>query len=208
MDDNIKYFYRVNRNTRIPVGDGTVLRCMEDFVDRYENVAIAGPQYFMFFPSREKFPPFLLNSRIYSCTLIRCDVPFRWRGRYNEDTDLSLRILKAGWCTVLFNAFLQGKTPTQLMKGGNTSDFYDKDSRLLNSKMLAAMHPDVTRIVWRYSRWHHHVDYSSFKNNPLVQRKDVPRKEDVDDYGMKLCSVDPSKYWVGRSNIPPKRRKR
>jgi len=46
--------------------------------------------------------------------LIRNDVPYRWRGRYNEDTDLSLRMLKDRWCTIQFNAFLQGKAATPL----------------------------------------------------------------------------------------------
>ena len=44
------------------------------------------------------------HSRIYSCNLIRTDIPYRWRGRYNEDTILSLDILRGGHCTLLFNA--------------------------------------------------------------------------------------------------------
>lgn len=99
MDDNIRRFYRLNRNTKIQVGDGTIFRCMEDFSLRYENVGMAGPNYYFFVPRKYKRAPFLLNTRIYSCNLIRNDVPFRWRGRYNEDTDLSLQMLKAGWCT-------------------------------------------------------------------------------------------------------------
>ncbi len=79
----------------------------KDFVLRYENIAMAGPNYFMFAPRKRKHPPFSLNTRIYSCNLIRNDLPFRWRARYNEDTDLSLRMLKAGWCTVLFYVFLK-----------------------------------------------------------------------------------------------------
>jgi hypothetical protein len=86
---------------------------MEEFVLRYKNIAMAGPQYWMFAPSRAKLPPFVVGTRIYSCNLIRNDVPFRWRGRYNEDTDLSLRVLKDGLCTIQFNAFLCGKITTQ-----------------------------------------------------------------------------------------------
>lgn len=35
------------------------------------------------------------DRRAFPCILIQNDIPFRWRGRYNEDTDLSLRALKA-----------------------------------------------------------------------------------------------------------------
>jgi hypothetical protein len=93
--------------------------------------------------------------------------PYRWRGRYNEDTDLSLRVLKAGYCTIQFNAFLCGKVTTQRMKGGNTKEFYAQEGTLNKSKMLEDMHPDVAKVVWRFNRWHHHVDYSPFKRNRL-----------------------------------------
>lgn len=126
MDDNIRGFWRFNYNRKIPVADGTTLRCIEAFVERYDNIALAGPNYYMFAPARVKLAhPFVLNTRIYSCTLIRNDIPFRWRLRMNEDTDLSLQVLKAGWCTVQFYAFLAQKETTQKMPGGyNTPEFY------------------------------------------------------------------------------------
>ena len=93
MDDNIQSFYRLNRNTKIQMKDGTFFRIMEDFCLRYQTVALAGPHYEHFVLRREKCEPFELNTRIYSCNLIRNDVPFRWRGRYNEDTILSLDML-------------------------------------------------------------------------------------------------------------------
>lgn len=187
MDDNIQYFFRYNRNLKVPVSDGTILLCMEDFVLRYKNVAMAGPNYFMFVSRKSKQPAFVLNTRIYSCNLIRNDIPFRWRGRYNEDTDLSLRILKARWCTVQFNAFLQGKITTQVLKGGNTEAFYAKEGTAPKSKMLVQMHPDVSKVVWKFGRWHHHVDYSPFKDNLLVKVKNPPP---IKDYGLKLRTIE------------------
>jgi hypothetical protein len=44
--------------------------CAEDFVDRYENVAKAGFNYFMFAPRKAKVPPLYLNTRVYSCILL------------------------------------------------------------------------------------------------------------------------------------------
>ena len=190
MDDNIQCFARLNRNRKIPVGDGTSFRCMEDFCLRYRNVSMAGPNYWMFASRKSQMPPFSLNTRIYSCNLIRNDVPFRWRGRYNEDTDLSLRMLKAGWCTIQFNAFLQLKMPTQVVRGGNTRDFYSKEGTLPKSQMQVAMHPDVSRLVFKFGRAHHHVDYRSFKANRLIRREGLAVPAGVDDYGMLLQEID------------------
>ncbi len=201
MDDNIKSFHRLNENLKVPVGDGTVFRCMEDFVLRYRNVAMAGPNYFMFASRKSKMPPFVLNTRIYSCNLIRNDTPFRWRGRYNEDTVLSLRMLKAGSCTVQFNAFLQYKMPTQQIKGGNTAEFYHAEGvvrpgekyadggTLAKSEMQVAMHPDVSKLVHKFGRWHHHVDYTPFKGLKLVRREGVEIGKGANDYGMKLHKI-------------------
>jgi hypothetical protein len=172
MDDNILRFYRYHQNAKIQVLSPAFWRAMEDFVLRYENVAMAGPNYEMFVIAKDKRPPYTTNTRIYSCNLIRNDLPFRWRGRYNEDTILSLDQLKAGWCTIQFNAFLQNKARTQMLGGGNTAEFYAAEGTAPKSEMLKAVHPDVTRLVWKFNRHHHHVDYKRFKQ-PLLRRPDA-----------------------------------
>lgn len=185
MDDNIDGFFRLNHNFKVPAKTGAVFRAMEDFVDRYDNVAMSGPNYFMFASRKSKQPPFALNTRIYSCNLIRNDVPYRWRGRYNEDTDLSLRMLKDGWCTIQFNAFLQMKLRTQTVKGGNTAEFYAKEGTLPKSKMQVDLHPDVSKIVWRFGRWHHFVDYTPFKRNKLLRKPGLVLPAEPNEYGMR-----------------------
>lgn len=189
MDDNIAMFMRFNKNLIVRVNSGSFFRCMEDFVDRYNNIAMAGPQYFMFTPRKNKLPPYILNTRIYSCNLIRNNVSYRWRGRYNEDTDLSLRMLKDGWCTIQFYAFVQDKITTQKIKGGNTAEFYAKEGTLPKSKMLQDMHPDVAKVVWRFNRWHHHVDYLPFKRNRLIKKEGLVVPKGVNNYGMTLVKV-------------------
>lgn len=189
MDDNIKDFYRLNRNIKWRVDSGTILRVMEDFVDRYENIAIAGPQYEKFAPRKTVLPPYILNTRIYSCLLIKNDIPYRWRGRYNEDTDLCLRALKDGYCTIEFNAFLQGKMTTQILKGGNTEAFYAKEGTLPKSKMIEDLHPDLARVSYKFHRWHHEVDYSQFKKhykNRLIKKSGINIPSGVNNYGMIL----------------------
>jgi hypothetical protein len=189
LDDNIDGFGRLNNNMKIRVGSGTILKCIEDFVNRYENVALAGCEYDYFIPRKVKTDPYRLNTRIYSNILIKNDLPFRWRGKYNEDTDLSLRILKAGWCTILFQAFIAYKTPTLLMNGGNTDVLYNQgDNRLGFAESLKAQHPDVVDVVFRYNRWHHDVDYRQFQYN-LLKLKNNIEILNFDKYPMKLINI-------------------
>lgn len=186
MDDNIKVFNRLNRNKMVQVTSGAIFKASEDFVNRYENVAISGFNYDFFVQSKQQHPPYILNTRIYSCLLIRNDIPYRWRGRYNEDTDLSLRALKDKFCTIQFNTFLQEKAQTQTIKGGNTQEFYEKEGTLPKSKMLEDLHPDVAKVVWKFNRWHHHVDYRPFKKNRLIKKQGLVVPDVVNNYGMKL----------------------
>jgi hypothetical protein len=191
MDDNIQNFYRLDGSKRVIVSSGAIFRAMEDHTDRYDNVYMSGPHYRFFNPPHMQNPPFWLNTRIYSCNLILNDIPFRWRGRYNEDTDISLQILKSGYCTIQYNAFLQGKMVTQAMAGGNTDEFYNKEGTLPKSKMLEDMHPDICRVVWMNGRWHHWCDYSVFKKNRLIKNPNAYYNPD-DEYGMKLTSMTSS----------------
>jgi hypothetical protein len=198
LDDNINGFFRFNRNLKTPVGDGAIFAAAEDFTDRYANVPMSGLNYFMFAPRKtgHKIKPISLNTRIYSCILLSNDVPHRWRGRYNEDTDLSLRFLKDGFCTILFNAFLACKTATMTMKGGNTDVLYRQtaafDGRLEMAKSLQRQHPDVTKIVWKWGRWQHHVDYRPFAGNRLIRRAGHRSEPGVDNYGMVLRHLRPA----------------
>lgn len=172
LDDNIEGFHRLNRNEKPKLLSPVFFQCMEDFVERYENVAMAGPNYYSFCKTTDKLPAYYLNTRIYSCILIKNDLPYRWRGKYNEDTDLSLRVLKDGLCTILFNAFLIGKVTTLRMKGGNTDEVYaETDNRREFAESLQQQHPDVVKVTWKFNRWHHQVNYKSFKNNFLIKRK-------------------------------------
>ena len=197
LDDNIKCFRRFCKNNRIIVADGTIFKAAEDFVDRYENVAMAGFQYNLFAVTGNQYSgrkfnlkPFLLNTRVYSCILLKNDIPYQWRGRYNEDTDLSLRILKDGWCTVLFYAFLADKSATMTMGGGNTDQLYKQDEkfdgRLEMAKHLFRQHPDVVKVTRKWGRWQHTVDYKPFKGNQLIRKKGVNIPEGVNNYGMVL----------------------
>ena len=216
MDDNINDFYRLNRNKRYRMDTGVCFTVMEDFVDRYTNVMVAGPNYRFFCPASVKFPAFTFNTRIYSCNLIQNDCPHRWRGRYNEDTILTLDVLKEGYCTVQFNAFLQDKAATQTVKGGNTAEFYHKEvgfdeesgeaiqseelvetkekynieGTRAKSQMLVDLFPQDAKLVMKYGRWHHHVNYDPYRSNRLIYRDDFVIPKGNNEYGMRLVKKD------------------
>jgi len=190
LDDNLERFGRLNNNIRLDVADGTIFKVAEDFVERYENIALAGFQYQGFVEERSIKKPFILNTRIYSCILIKNDIPYRWRGKYNEDTDLSLRVLKDGWCTILFYAFFTNKIQTMKLKGGNTDELYKNDGRLKMALSLQKQHPDVVKITRRWGRWQHLVDYSKFKYNKLKLKKNIQIEDKVNNYGMKLIKKE------------------
>jgi hypothetical protein len=212
MDDNIHGFYRLHKNSRYKVADGAIFRAAEDFVDRYENVWIAGLQYRFFCAQKSKYPPFVANTRIYSCLLIDNTMilhidgdEFLWRERYNEDTIFSIDVLENGYCTVQFNSFLQGKVGTQTMKGGNSEIFYDvegsaelKETKIKNynpagtirkSVNLEAIYPEVAKTVIRYGRVHHHVNYSKYQNKALIPKKGVKISPESNNYGMRLVNM-------------------
>lgn len=167
MDDNLDAFHYLTDNKKLETLTPFGICATEDFVDRYKNVPVAGLNYYSFAKSTDAVPPVVFNTRIYSCLLIDNSFDYEWRGRYNEDTDLSLRVLKDGFCTIQMNAFLCGKVTTQRMKGGNTKEFYSEEGTKPKSQMLEDLHPDVAKVVWRFNRWHHHVDYKPFKENKL-----------------------------------------
>ena len=235
MDDNIEAFYRLHKNRRYRVGDGAIFRAAEDFVDRYKNVLVAGFQYRFFCAAKSKYPPFVANTRIYSCLLIDNsklfkwnsgqrenidEIPvavkaskgkrmgngmFLWRERYNEDTILSLDAMENGYATIQFNAFLQGKTGTQKLAGGNSDLFYlseevneeaqDNDGNYKNagtvrkSLILEMVYPEVAKVVWKFNRPHHEVDYSRYKDIPLILKVARKQKMSAKNYGMRLAPI-------------------
>jgi hypothetical protein len=190
LDDNINGFARLWKNTKYKCISSSVMNAMEDFTDRFENIGLAGPQYRFFANESSKLKPYSLNSKNYSCILIKNDMPFRWRGRYNEDIDLGLRVLKGGYCTIQFNAFLQNKAGTQSVKGGNNEAIYQDEGTYLKSKMIKEMHPDEVELTYLFGRPHHQIDYSSFRWNKLKPKKELNIKKRINEYGMRLISVE------------------
>lgn len=199
FDDDIQYMSRLVKKYRIRCPAGVALAVAEDFVDRYENVALASFNSEFFVPlsglMASQWPPFHLNARCYTCFLMMNSLPNRWRFRYNEDTDMTLQVLADGWCTVLFNAFMINTDETMTDSGGQTS-IYVNDGRLRMARQLERLWPGVVTTRRRFGRPQHHVKGlwkkfdTQLKLKPGVDLASMPK---VDEYGMELKAVAPVK---------------
>lgn len=158
FDDNISFVCQRIDAKRKKCNSGDAIEKIEEFVDRYDNIAISGMNYRFFVPDFKKYPPFVRNVHVYSNLFIKNDLKFRWRGRYNEDTDLCLQVLSSGLCTVLFNAFLINKMGTMTMKGGNSDELYKGDGRLKMANSLKRMWPGVVDVKRRFKRPQHVIN--------------------------------------------------
>ena len=191
LDDNIRNIYRKYKTNRVRCNAIPAFVACEDFTDRYTNIGISGMNYSMFAVPKKQ-PPFYLNNHVYSCLCIDNSLDLRWRGRYNEDTDLCLQVLASGLCTVLFNAFLINKMRTMTMKGGNSSQLYQGDGRLTMARNLERMWPGVVTTDRRYGRPQHVVKDSWRKfDTQLIRRSDINFDElsGNNEFGMSLNQV-------------------
>jgi hypothetical protein len=190
LDDNMTDIRRLARGYRIPMDSGVALRTVEDFSDRYTNIGVSGLNYQMFVTPKTR-APFVRNVHVYSCTLINNLMPYRYRLRYNEDTDLCLQVLAGGHCTVAFNIFHVNKLPTGQIGGGNEA-IYKGDGRARMARTLEREWPYVVETKRRYGRPQHVVRNSWRKfDTPLIRRTDIDwdNLPKIDEYGMAPVQV-------------------
>ena len=75
------------------------------------------------------------------------------------------------------------------VKGGNTTDLYQKDGRLLMARALEEVHPDCVTTKLRFGRPQHVVNWRQFKHLRLIRRKDIDWSElenKTNNYGLEL----------------------
>lgn len=178
FDDNIHRMRIFKNKKRIPVDVGKALVCAEEFTDRYENIGISGfTYYYLMIPGAATKKPFYLNCHVYSAMLMKNDIKYRWRLKYNEDVDLCLQVLHAGMCTVLFNMFMIDKVSTVAkMRGGNQEELYmgnDTNKKILKARSLEEIWPQYAKTTIKFNRPHHHVDWKRHFKQKLIRRKDI-----------------------------------
>lgn len=176
IDDNQVALYRYDGTDYTIVTDGPKFFAdMEKIITGYRNLGMAGPHDEKFIIRGESPKP-AKNTRIYSFNAMRTDLPIRWRGRWNDDTILTLDMLTNRWCTLLFRHMLMDKAETWTsrensaeLKGGCSDDFYRVAGTGPKSRLLARVYPHHVKVVQRFSRIHHFVDYRKhFSDIPLI----------------------------------------
>lgn len=165
FDDNILHWRKWVNGKRIKWND---LKSSLIFVERYieqKNIDIGGYEEYNF-SVRPPKKPFKHNCHVYSAMLIKNNLPYRWRLKYNEDVDLCLQVLHNGGTTASCVYYLANKVSTaDKQKGGNQTELYKgnaKEKKILKAKMLEAVWPQYAKTVIRFNRPHHFVDWKVF----------------------------------------------
>ena len=170
VDDNIPVLYRLRKDSAVPIKNGPAyMHDAERYITQFRNVGMGGPQNFAFVTLRHQDVKYAVpNTRIYSFNLIRTSLPYRWRGRYNEDTILSLDLLTNRWATLLLYFLLMQKEETRKVAGGNTEHLY-RTGTGPKSRLLARVYPKFVKVGYRFGRIHHYIDYKKhFGDIPLI----------------------------------------
>lgn len=173
FDDNIYSFGRLNNGKKTLNYDPIeALKTLEEFTDRYRNVAISGFNY-CGFAQKQTPKPFTLNAHVYSAMLINNHIPFRWRLKYNEDIDLCLQALHNKWCTILLNIFVVDKVSTsKKLKGGNQTELYKNNNpklKALKARSIQKVWPQYVKVVYRFGRPHHQISWTKHFKQKLIK---------------------------------------
>jgi hypothetical protein len=167
FDDNILHFVKWINGKRIPSDDkiNEALKYVESFINK-NRIDISGfeePNFVVKPPAR----PFKINCHVYSAMIIKNDLPYRWRLKYNEDIDLCLQVLHGGGTTASCVYYMADKNSTVVkQKGGNQDELYkgnDPRKKLLKAKMIEAQWPQYAKTVVRFNRFHHLINWKQFK---------------------------------------------
>lgn len=176
FDDNLLMFKKWINSKRVRIENiEDAIKFVELNADK-TNVDITGferPEFCCKVPNKA----FKFNVHVYSAMLIKNEIPYRWRLKYNEDIDLCLQVLHNGGTTSSCVYYMAKKTDTgQKMKGGNQDELYKgnaKEKKILKAKMLEAVWPQYAKTVIRFNRPHHLIDWKVFKKKtPKLHRNE------------------------------------
>jgi len=202
LDDNIKEYERRNYTIKKTIYGGVTFRVIEDYVDRYVNVRIAGHDYSSFNPPTKNCLP-VSYTKVFSSILISNEFEEDeiWKGKYNEDLDLSIREWIENRPVMLFRNITCNKIKTGKIKGGNQVDIYKNES---DNKEDDWSYKKAMEIIQRYKdkydglyvslkedyigrKYHHSVKYERFRIPILKEEyKYMKNKVSVNNYNIKL----------------------
>lgn len=164
LDDNIKGFYLRPEGKNLRSTPFEVLDPIEVMVDKYKNVALAGPLYTTWaWTKRRKVEVNKLNASAFLVNNggrnpIEGDPELfnlEWRPDTIEDVDYSVRVLRLNYVTLLFNRLLIHKPGTSTMKGGCTEIYYANGGMEARYKRLAEDWAEygITAVVKSWGKW-------------------------------------------------------
>lgn len=175
MDDNIQgFWYRTDKGRYNGKPTTEHFRWHEALMLRYRNLAGFALGLGHTFGSK----PFTLNTRLYCATLYRNDLHeygIRWRRGLNDDTIVSLDILKTRyWCTAESHVLGIQKVQTTRAKRlpGGMTDFYADGGFIRKAAEAVRCHPDCVKVANRYGRVHHQIDYRQFTQQLIPVEED------------------------------------
>lgn len=165
FDDNIRGVAKWINGKREYIEDiDSALYFIENYTLK-NDIDINGFEY-RYFVTKPPKKAFKINCHVYSALLIKNNIEYRWRLKYNEDIDLCLQVLHNGGKTASCIYYMINKTSTAAkMKGGNQTELYkgnDPKKNLLKAEMLKAVWPQYTKTVIRFNRHHHYIDWKQF----------------------------------------------
>lgn len=140
LDDDILHFRCREKDKPSVVVSATVaMGFCENLAAKYENVGAVGLASAQW-PTTQ---PFHVNQQVYSHVLYRNGTPVYWRPGCVDDTDFSLQILAAGWCTILAKTFRAMTPATESQAGGNTDGDVSFEGRARRIRQLQAYWPGL-----------------------------------------------------------------
>jgi hypothetical protein len=167
FDDNILFWMKWINGKRLKIDDIKPAFLYLESYSQKTNIDIVGfeePNFVVKPPKK----PFKQNCHVYSAMLIKNNLPYRWRLKYNEDVDLNLQVLHNGGTTSSCVYYMANKVSTaDKQKGGNQTELYQgnkAEKNLLKAKMIEAVWPQYVKTVIRFNRHHHLINWKVFNN--------------------------------------------
>lgn len=111
------------------------------------------------------------NRRIFNAHNMPSDSGLfqKWVGRMNDDTIHAINVWRSGKFEMQFRYLQIGMKPTQ-SEGGGLTEMYKLDGTVRKTAYVFLLAPSVTKLVIRFERYHHKVDWDGITPKLIHER--------------------------------------